>query len=232
MPLASVTSVNRSARVPSARISRSLREQPVPERRSAPAAPPERRRRCRASASASECRAAALHEQDVEVAVVVEVEESRAAAADLGLVEAAGHPGRVHEVESAGRGAVDEPLPGGAGRRLRATAAEGRGGSRSRRRAPAPSPPPSSPRATAPAQSPAPTRSRTRLPRGAYPSSVRRSCATGDTLSEKLDSWRGASLSRTVAQASRIRWTRPTGARMLRRSARTTRRQAPAVARL
>ena len=59
---------------------------------------------------------AALHQVDVEVAVVVVVEQRDARRHDLGLVEPAGHPVDVDEVEAARRGPVDEPLRFAGGR--------------------------------------------------------------------------------------------------------------------
>ena len=57
----------------------------------------------------------ALHEVDVEVAVVVVVEQAGAGSGHLGLVEPAGHPVEVHEVEAGLGGPVDEPLHVGLG---------------------------------------------------------------------------------------------------------------------
>ena len=94
MPLASVTSVNRSVRVPSASTARSLRNSRPFER------PLRREQRVGQRLRAEHL---PLHQVDVEVAVVVVVEQRDAGRHDLRVVELAGHAVEVDEVET-GRG--------------------------------------------------------------------------------------------------------------------------------
>ncbi len=51
-----------------------------------------------------------LRNEHIEIAVVVVIEQRHARAHVLGVIERAGHPVEVHEVEAGRRGAVDKPL--------------------------------------------------------------------------------------------------------------------------
>ena len=123
-PLASVTSVNRSVREPSACTSRSFRYSRSVSGKGI----------CRRQHGVGQRLARAEHpslrEVDVEVAVVVDVEQRDAGPDHLLEIVLARHAVEVHEVEPHGLGALGEPLRGGLGRqvRVRAQQQDGRGG--------------------------------------------------------------------------------------------------------